>query len=93
MDEIIFRSRFDGKEIQIETTENFRRHYRMFGAKCWSALCFNAATYIHFSRSGKADRAYCEDTALAKFLKDGWKYGGCWFEFLGGRMKEIKQDR
>jgi hypothetical protein len=90
--ELIFRSMFDGKEIQLEVTDYFARHYRMSAGKCWSALCFNAATYIHFSRTGKADRAYCEDTAIAKFLKDGWRYGGSWFEFLNGRMKEIKQN-
>ena len=88
---LIFKSGWDGKEIQLPATDYFRQHYRMFGAKCWAAWCSNAGIIIHFSRTGKADRTYCyHDRYNPKTIADGRLYGGHWFIFSQGRMYEVK---
>lgn len=90
IDEVLFRSAFDGKEIQFPATADFKSHYRFFKGKCYSALCSNAAVVIHFSRTGRADRMYCYHEAYNSERMEGGRWLRSYSDFAPNFPNEMK---
>lgn len=88
---IEFVSKFDGRKFKIRATKHFKRFYKEFGGKCFSVLCNNSAVYLHMTRTGKVDCAYCFHLQADKQrIEEGRKYGGKWFMIYRKKMEEFK---